>query len=73
MNEGNPYDFAFNEPTQKIGHMNYDTKAWASTTAEHNRLPLCTMAARFLNWEDTRHIFTANIPAIYEVDWLTGL
>ena len=36
-------------------------------------LLLCTATARFLTWADMRQIFSANMPAIHEVDGMTGL
>jgi len=71
--KGNPDDFLHDQPTQQDCHMYYDRKAWARTNGEYYCLPLCTAAARSLKWEDMRHIFAANMPAIYKVDWLTGL
>merc|ERR1711957_302071 len=37
------------------------------------RLPLCTAAARCLTWVDMQQIFSVNMPAIHEVDGMTGL
>jgi len=50
------------------------TKNWGRKRDETSgRLPLFTAAARSLTWVDTRQIFAANMPAINDVDGLTGL
>merc|ERR1740124_2011475 len=36
-------------------------------------LPLCTAVTRFLTWIEIRQIFSLNMPAIHEVDGITGL
>lgn len=53
--------------------MYYDVEAWARTKDKYDCVPLCTAAAWSLKWEVMRQIFVANMPAIYEVDWMTGL
>jgi len=71
---GNPDAFLYNKPTIQNSHMSYNLTTWAQTHAEYNRYPLCTAAARSLPWNTTTQvIFHAYMPALYEVDWLTGL
>jgi len=54
--------------------MYYDMKPWAEETRdENNRLPLCTAAAISLRWVKMKLIFDANMPAIYQMDVMTGL
>merc|ERR1740124_1127249 len=55
-------------------NMYYDMKAWGrEKNAYSGRLPLCTAVERCLTWVDIRQIFSVNMPAIYEVDLMTGL
>merc|ERR1740124_2093075 len=52
----------------------YDMKAWGREKDVYSgRLPLCTAAERCLTWVEMRVIFSFNIPAIHEVDLMTGL
>jgi len=51
-----------------------DSKTMIGDGAFHNctSLPLCTAVARCLTWVDIRQIFSENMPAIHEVDGITG-
>jgi len=52
----------------------YDMKAWGREKDVYSgRLPLCTAAERCLTWVKMRQIFSFNMPAIHEVDLMTGL
>ena len=52
----------------------YDMKSWGRKKDKNSfRLPLCTAAAKSLLWVDIGQIFAVNMPAIHEVDKLTGL
>jgi len=54
--------------------MYYDTKVWGRKRNEDSgRLPLFTAAARCLTWGDMRLIFSVNMPAIQDIDEMTGL
>jgi len=53
--------------------MYYDIKQWARTRNVDSRLPLFTAAAKSMRWDDMETIYDNNMPAIYEVDALTGL
>ena len=48
-------------------------EVYARTRNRDGRVPLHTAAAVSLNWEDTKLIFMANMPAIYDIDVVTGL
>jgi len=49
-------------------------KSWGGKKDKKScRLPLCTAAARSLVWVDMKKIFAVNMPAIHEMDELTGL
>jgi len=56
-----------------IGGMYYDINTWAKTRGEDGRSPLCTAAEKALKWVDMKVIFAGNMPAIHEVDTVTGL
>eukprot|EP00555_Chaetoceros_dichaeta_P010263 CAMPEP_0198270964 /NCGR_PEP_ID=MMETSP1447-20131203/47296_1 /TAXON_ID=420782 /ORGANISM="Chaetoceros dichaeta, Strain CCMP1751" /LENGTH=342 /DNA_ID=CAMNT_0043963313 /DNA_START=87 /DNA_END=1115 /DNA_ORIENTATION=- len=72
--KGNPDDFLYDgHPNPNMCHMYYDRNAWARTEAWNYRLPLCTAAKNDMKWEKMKQIFDVNMPAIYEVDWLSGL
>jgi len=60
-------------PSYSSKNMYFDMKKWATTRSVDCRLPLCIAAARSIRWTEMRHIFAVNMPAIYEVDVLTGL
>jgi len=52
----------------------YNVRLWARTrSGKDGRLPLCTAAARSLEWEIVGQIFKVNMPAILEMDTITGL
>lgn len=51
----------------------YNMKIWAKTRCIGGRLPLCAAAVKCLNWTYIRQVFTVNMPAIHEVDVITGL
>jgi len=73
--EGNPDDFLYydGQPPSDKRDMYYDKKVWARTEGWLYRLPLCIAAEKSMKWVEMQQIFAANMPAIYEVDWLTGL
>mmetsp|Transcript_11429 Transcript_11429/g.13498 ORF Transcript_11429/g.13498 Transcript_11429/m.13498 type:complete len:387 (-) Transcript_11429:170-1330(-) len=56
-----------------VEDMYYDMSTWGRTRGADNRLPICTAAAGSLKWFDMRQIFAVNMPAVYEVDVVTGL
>ena len=52
----------------------YNMKTWGrKRSSTSDRLPLFTAAARSLAWVDVRQIFAVNMPAIHDIDGLTGL
>jgi len=52
----------------------HDMKTWGRTkVGNSHRIPLCIAAARDLKWVNMKQILAVNIPAVYEVDELTGL
>merc|ERR1740136_598387 len=54
--------------------MYYNMKLWGRVKDKvSGRLPLCTAAERCLTWVDMQKIFSVNMPAIHEVDGMTGL
>jgi len=54
--------------------MYYNMKLWGREKDKvSGRLPLCTAAERCLTWVDMQKIFSVNMPAIHEVDGMTGL
>ena len=53
--------------------MYYDHKVWARKKDLDGRLPIVTAVAKSLKWTFTRQIFVANMPAVYEMDVLSGL
>jgi len=70
----NPDDILFkrhNQLGQKTYYYNMNT--WARTKGEDGRLPLCTAAAMALKWVDIKRVFLVNMPAVQEVDEITGL
>lgn len=51
----------------------FNLRLWVTTRSkEDGRLPLCGAVAKSLDWESVRRIFEANMPAIGEVDGITG-
>jgi len=62
-----------NSSSTNMEDMYYNMNTWGRTRDVESRLPLCTAAARSLKWSDMRQIFAVNMPAIQEVDVLTGL
>jgi len=70
------YERPFVSQFQTIGpdeEMYYDIKKWARIRNADSRFPLFTAAAKSMRWADMKTIFDHNMPAIYEVDALTGL
>jgi len=54
--------------------MYYNMRAWGRKKDKNSyRLPLCAAAAKSLAWVDVKKIFAVNMPAIHDVDDLTGL
>jgi len=54
--------------------MYYNMKVWGRERDKGSgRLPPCTVAARYLTWIDMQQIFSVKIPAVHEVDIMTGL
>jgi len=51
----------------------YDWKRWAGTRGVDGRFPLFTVAAKGLQWSKIKQIFTSNMPAVNEIDVVTGL
>ena len=47
-------------------------KSWSRKKDNNTcRLPLCTAVTRSIVWENVRHIFALNMPAIYKTNELT--
>lgn len=58
----------------KNGDIYHNIKLLTETTRdEDGRTPLCIAAARSLKWADMKLVFAANMPAIYQIDVITGL
>ena len=55
------------------GDAYYNMRLWARTRLASGRLPLFYTAEKSLEWECVRHVFNANMPAIQELDVITGL
>jgi len=69
------YGGDYSSPSSRGGDssMYYNMKVWGRGKDEDSgRLPLCTAAARCLMWLDMQQILSVNIPAIHEVDRMTG-
>lgn len=58
---------------ESCNKMHYDAKQWARTRDDSYRLPLFVAVASSLEWADVNQIFNMNMPAVYEVDLVTGL
>jgi len=65
--KGRPHNQNYNSS------MYYDHKVWARNKDLDGRLPIVTAVAKSLKWTFTRRIFVLNMPAVYEMDVLTGL
>lgn len=61
----------YNQQNQDTYYYNINT--WARTRGKDGRLPLITAAAKALKWADINRVFVANMPAVQEVDEITGL
>lgn len=61
------------DDNDNVGVMYFEAKVWARKRDIYGRLPLCCSAVNSLRWADMRYIFDANMPAVYEVDPVTGL
>lgn len=48
-------------------------RTWAKTRSEDGRLPLCVAARRALRWAVMKPVFVEYMPALYEVDEISGL
>merc|ERR1740139_1653799 len=51
----------------------YNLEIWAQTIGADGKLPLVTAARKSLKWKYMKQIFTANMPAIYQIDSRSGL
>lgn len=51
----------------------HNVRKWARTRCLDGRLPLCAAAARSIRWAETGVFFTENMPALHEIDVITGL
>jgi len=68
---GHDSDDPFSDNSEDIWY--YETRKYARKRDEDGRLPLFTAVAKSLKWVDTKQIFAANMPALYEVDVVTEL
>jgi len=57
----------------ELGYNDYNPETWAGTKGVNGRLPFITAAAKSLKWPCMKVIFNLNMPAIYEIDVLTGM
>jgi len=71
----NPNDILNGQKTYQYSEedcMYYNLNRWARTRGANGKL-LVTAARKSLKWKYTKQIFTANMPAIYQIDSLSGL
>jgi len=69
----NPCDIISDHQTYG-NRLYYDWKRWARTRGDDGRLPLFTAATKeVMQWSKMKRIFTSNMPAVNEIDVVTGL
>jgi len=73
----NPDDSIFSYEQDDLNFQNlpmyYNMKRWVNRRGKDGRLPLSTAVTRSLKWSCVNEIFKLNMPAINEIDILTGL
>jgi len=57
----------------ELDYNDCNPETWARTKGVNGRLPFVTAAAKSLKWSCIKVIFNLNMPAIYEIDVLTGM